>query len=127
MAMLSPVHQVGRFAVEDVSERSMSRIARATEHGKVAVDLLGEHHTVAVVGQESILQLVEGLEIKRVGHANGWPMIAVTPCNVVAVVDKAHARVVTIHPLTNLFVVTLKTEWFFVDVPFYTVITETNV
>ena len=127
MAMFAPVYQVRRFAIEDVSEGGMSRVARATEHGKVAIDLLGEHHTVAIVGQERIFQLVEGLEIKCVGHANGRSMIAVTPGDVVAVVNQAHARVVTVHPFTNLLVVAFKTQRLFVDVPFHAVIAETDV
>lgn len=127
MAMLAPVYQVGRFAVKDVSKRSMSRIARATEHGEVTINLLREHHTVAVVGQKGILQLVEGLEIKCVCHTNGRSMVAVAPGDVVTAVNKAHARVVTIHLFTNLLVVAFKAQWLFVDVPFYTVITETDV
>ena len=54
-------------------------------------------------------------------------MIAVAPCHVVAVLDKAYAGVVTVNPLANLLVVALEAEWFLVDVPVHAVLREAYV
>jgi len=66
------------------------------------VDLAREEHAVAVVGKEGVLQLMEGLEIRGPGGADGRAVEAVAPGHVISAVDEGHARVVAVHPLAHL-------------------------
>ena len=127
VAVATPKLHVGRLAIEDVAKRRVSRVGRAGEHRKATVDLSGEEHAVAVVGQEGVLQLVERLEVLRPRHANGRAVIAVAPGDVVAVFDEGDARVVAIDPLAYLFVLTLEAERVGVDVPMEAVVGEAHV
>ena len=47
----------------------MTVVAGARKHGELAIYLLWEEHTVAVEGQESVLALVETLEVEGVCDA----------------------------------------------------------
>ncbi len=125
VAVASPELHVGRFAIEDVTEGGVSGVARTGEHSEIAVDLLGEEYAVAVVGQESILQLVEGLEVLCPSDTDGGAVVAVAPGHVVAVFDEAYAGVIAVYPLSNFLVVAFEAERFLVDVPVYTVLRET--
>ena len=126
MTMMSPVLQVGRLTIEDISEGSMPRITGTTQHGKLAIDLAREHHTIAVVRQESILQLMESLEILCPCHTNRWSMITIAPGDIILFAYLAHTRVVAIHPLSYLLVVALHANGFFVDVPVNGILTEAS-
>ena len=117
VAVVSPVLHVGAFGVEDVAEGGVARVARTRQHGELAVNLAGEHHAVAVVGQEGVLQLVEGLEVGRPGHADGGAVVAVAPRHVVLVVDFGHTRVIAVDPLPHFGVGTLEVEILLLDVP----------
>ena len=108
MAMLAPEAHVGRLAVEDVAKGSMASVRGTREHGVVAINLLGEEYAVAVVRQESVLELMEGHEVGSPGHADGRAVVAVAPGNVVLVLYLAHAGVVAVHPVAYLLVVALE-------------------
>ena len=127
MTVASPELHVGRFAIENITEWCVSSVARTAQHGKVAVDFLREKHSVAVVGKECILKLVESFEVGCPCHSNRWAMITVAPCNVIAVFDEAYAWVVTIHPLPNFFIVALKTKRLFINIPVHSVFREAYV
>ena len=127
VAVLAPEAHIGRLAIEDVAEGSVASVRRTREHGEVAIDLLGEQHAVAVVGQEGVLQLVEGLEVGGPCHADGWAVVAVAPCDIVFVLYLAHTWVVAIHPLSHFLVVALETERFFIDVPLLAILREAYV
>lgn len=137
MAMMSPVLHVGRLAVEDVAKGRMPCVAGPAEHSiasptpalpcREGVNLSWEEHAVAVVWQESVLHLMERLEVLSPSHADGRSVVAVAPGHPPAVVDAADAWVVAIHPLANFFVITLKLQRFLVDVPIQSVVAETNV
>ena len=108
MAMLAPEAHVGRLAVEDVAKGSMASVRGTREHGVVAINLLGEEYAVAVVRQESVLELMESHEVGSPGHADGRAVVAVAPGNVVLVLYLAHAGVVAVHPVAYLLVVALE-------------------
>ena len=103
----------------------MSCITWTTQHRKLAIDLAREHHPIAVVRQESILQLMESLEILCPCHTNRWSMITITPGDIILLTYLADTRVVAIHPLSYLLVVALHANGFFVDIPVDGILTET--
>lgn len=125
MTMTSPKLHIRRLAIEDVAKRSVTCVARTRKHCEIAIDLLGEEHTVAVVRQESVLKLMKCLEVLCPCDADGWTVIAIAPCNIIAVLNEANTWVVAIYPLAYLLVVALETKWLFVDVPVYAVLRET--
>ena len=127
VAVAPPEAEVGRLRVEDVAEGRVSRVARAREHGVVAVDLAGEHHTVAVIGQEGVFQLVEGLEVLGPRHADCRAVVAVAPRDIVFVADFRHARVVAVDPLAHFGVGARESEVLLPDVPFQSVDREAHV
>ena len=102
----------------------MSIVARTAQHGKTTVYLAREKYSVTVEGNKSVFQLVERLEIERIGHTDSRTVIAVAPGNIIAVLDKAHARVVAIHPCTDFLIIALELQRFFLDVPVYGIFTE---
>ena len=104
----------------------MPRITGTTQHRKLAIDLAREHHPIAVVRQESILQLMESLEILCPCHTNRWSMITITPGDIILFAYLAHTRVVAIPPLSYLLVVALHANGFFVDIPVNGILTETS-
>ena len=117
VAVVSPELHVRRFAVEDVSEGGVAGVGGAGEHGVSAINLTGEEHAVAVVGQEGVLHLVEGLEIFRPGQADGGAVIAVAPAHPVLAVDEGYAGVVAVHPLGHFGVGSFEADGIGLDVP----------
>ena len=117
VAVLAPEAHVGRLAVEDITERCVARIGRTGEHGEVAAYLFGEEHAVAVVGEEGVLKLMEGLEVLGPGYADGGSVVAVAPGDVVLVLDLADAGIVAVDPLSYFLVVAFEAQGFRVDVP----------
>ena len=99
----------------------MAGVTRTGKQGVFAVYLSREKDSVAVVWQEGVFHLVEGLEISGPGHADGRSVITVAPCDVIFVFDFGDARVVAVHPLANLLVVALEAQRFLVDVPVHAV------
>ena len=85
----------------------MPIVARTAQHGKTTVYLAREKYSVTVERNKSVFQLVERLEIERIGHTDSRTVIAVAPGNLIAVFDKAHARVVAIHPCTVFLIIAL--------------------
>ena len=126
VAVASPELEVGRLTVEYVTEGGVSGVAGAREHGVVAVDLAGEHHAVAVVGEEGVLKLVERFEVGGPGYADCGAVVAVAPGDDEAVADLGHAGVVAVDPFAHFGVGALKADVFFVDVPFEAVDGETG-
>ncbi|KXB71641.1 hypothetical protein HMPREF3185_01930 [Porphyromonas somerae] len=127
MAVTSPVLEVGRFAVEDITERSVTIVAGAAKHSEVAIQLAGEEYTIAVEGQEGILQLVEGLKVKGIGDTDRRTVVAITPSDIVAVFDEDDTRVVAIDPLTDLLVFAFEGQRLGIDIPVDRVIAEADV
>ena len=74
----------------------MAGVAGAAQHQIEAVHLPGEENAVAVIGQEGIFQLVEGLEVLRPAHANGGTMVAVAPGDIVLPVHIAYPGIVAV-------------------------------
>ena len=105
-----------------------SPVARTRQHGVAVSDLAGEQHAVAVVGQESVLQLVERLEIGRPGDAyRRLAAVAIAPGDVVFVAELHHARVVAVDPGPDLRVGTFEAHILLGDVPVQTVDREAHV
>lgn len=137
MAMMSPELHVGRLAVEDIAKGRMTCVAGAAEHSiasptpalpcREGVNLPWEEHAVAVVWQESVLHLMERLEVLSPSHADGRSVVAVAPGHPPTVIDAANAWVVAIDPLANFLVITLELQRFLVDVPIQSVVAEANV
>lgn len=137
MAMMSPELHVGRLAVEDIAKGRMTRVAGAAEHSiasptpalpcREGVNFTWEEHAVAVVRQESVLHLMERLEVLGPSHADGRSVVAVAPGHPPTVIDAANAWVVAIDPLADFLVIALKLQRFLVDVPIQSVVAEANV
>ena len=105
----------------------MTGVAGAGKHGIIAADFPGKEDAVAVVGQESVLHLVEGLEIKGIAHADGGAVVAVAPGDVVPVLDEADPGVVAVFPLENLRVGADELDGGFIDLPVEAVIAEAGI
>ena len=125
--MVSPELHVGRLAVENVSESGVPGVRGAGEHGKTAVNLAGEEHAVAVVGQEGVLYLVESLEVCGPGNTDGGAVIAVAPGDPEAVFDEGHAGVVPVDPLAHLGIGPFKLNGVGLNVPVQAVLGEAGV
>ena len=125
--MVPPELQVGGFAVEDVAEGRVAGIGGPGEHGEPAVELLREHHAVAVVRQESVLHLMESFEIVGPGHADGRSMVPVAPGHIEAAVDLHDARVVAIDPFRDLRNVAGELDCLRPDVPLDAILGEAHV
>ena len=102
----------------------MTVVAGARKHGELAVYLLWEEHAIAIEGQEGVFALVETLEIEGVGDADCRTMIAVAPCNPIAVVYPSYARVVLILRFYHLGIACLEHNWFVIDVPVDAILAE---
>ena len=72
------------------------------------MELAGEEDPITIEGQEGILQLVERLEVKRIGHTDRRAMIAVTPRHLVAIFDEDYTGVIAIDPLPDLPILALE-------------------
>ena len=127
MTVTTPELKVWRLAIEDITEGRVTIVAGAAQHSELPIDLAGEEHTIAVEGQESILQLVEGLEVKGVGYTDRGAVVPIAPRHIVAVFDEDHTRVVAVDPLTDLLVVTFELQRLWVDVPVDGIIAEAHV
>ena len=127
MTMASPKFEIGRLTIEDVTESSVSRVGRTRKHGKTAIDFLGEEHTIAVVGQEGILQLVEGHKVIGPSQANSRSMMIVAPRHIVAAINLSHTRVVAIAPLCHFGSSTFKLDGIGIHVPLQAIFGKTHV
>ena len=67
-----------------------------------------EEHPIAVEWEECILQLMEGLEVERIGYSDCWPMIPITPSDIVPIFDEDYTRIIAVDPFSDLLVITLK-------------------
>ena len=99
----------------------MAGVTRTGKQGVFAVYLSREKDSVAVVWQEGVFHLVEGLEISGPGHADGRSVITVAPCDVIFVFDFGHARVVAVHPLADFRVCAFELDGLRIDFPVETV------
>ena len=71
MAMPAPVDHVRALGVVDVAEGGVAVVGRPAVHGVGAIDLAWEQHTVAVEGQERVLELGELAEVLRPADTDG--------------------------------------------------------
>ena len=124
--MTSPKFEIGRFAIENVTERSVSRVGRTRKHGKAAIDFLGKEHTITVIGQEGILQLVEGHKVVGPSQTNGRAVMIVAPRHIVAAINLSHTRVIAIAPLCHFGSSTDKLDGVGVHVPLQTIFGESH-
>ena len=100
VSVLAPVLHIGRLRNIHIAERSMTAVGRTGEHQILIVDLSGEEYAVSVKGQECVLALIEGLEIKCVANADGGlPAVSVAPCHPVSVLDPGNSGVIAVAPL----------------------------
>ena len=104
----------------------MTIITRTAQHSELPIDLAREEHSITIEGQECILQLVEGLEVKGIGDTDRRAMVAITPRHVVAVFDEDDTRVVAIDPFSDLLVLAFELQWLGIDVPVDRVIAEAD-
>jgi len=121
MTVMPPIFQIGRLRIENITESGVTGVAGTGEHGEFATDLLWEHHSVAVVREESVLKLVELLEISRPRHPDRRAMIAIAPGDIVFAVNKGHSGVITINPFSDLGISAGELDILLVDVPFDTI------
>ena len=126
VTMTSPKFEIGRFAIENVTESSVSRVGRTRKHGKTTIDFLGEEHTIAVVGQEGILQLVEGHKVIGPSQANSRSVMIVAPRHIVAAINLSHTRVVAIAPLCHFGSCTFKLDGIGIHVPLQAIFGESH-
>ena len=80
----------------------MARVARTGKHREFASDLLREHHSVPVIREEGVLQLMEHLKISRPRDTDRRAMVAVAPSHIVLAVKESHPRIISINPLCDL-------------------------
>jgi hypothetical protein len=85
-----------------------------------------EEHPIAVEWEECILQLMECLEVECIGYSDCWPMIPITPSNIVSIFDEDYTRIIAIDPFSDLLVITLKAQRLMVDIPVDSIIAEAN-
>jgi hypothetical protein len=116
-----PVNHIGAFAVEDIPETGMPRIAGAAQHGKLAFDLAWKQNSIPVIGQKGILQQTTALEIISIAYGYGWPVISVAPCYIVAIFQPANPWIIRILKFSYFFVFRFKNYrlWFYL--PGYTI------
>src|SRR5699024_8616658 len=116
-AVAAPVDEVLALADKDITERGVAGIRRTAHHHVAALDLAREEHAVAVVGQEGVFQLVEGLEILGPGDADRGAVVAVAPGDVILAVNLADAGVVAVFALGDFGVFTDKVDRLIIDLP----------
>ena len=73
MPVAAPVNHVGALAVEDVSEGSVTVVARPAQHCKLSFDLSREEDPVSVEGKECVLKLIKSLEVVSITYSYGRP------------------------------------------------------
>ena len=64
--MLAPILHVRAEADVDVTERCVTIVAWTTQHRILSIDLLWEEDAITIEWQESILTLIELLEVEGV-------------------------------------------------------------
>ena len=117
MSVMSPEFHVLTEADENITKRSMSCITGSREQRVHTIDLLREQHTIPVIGKECILQLYEFLEIIGIGYADRRSMIAVTPCDIISVLQEADPRIITVFPVKDLLIRSLEMDRLILDLP----------
>ena len=122
---MSPVLHVGALAQENVAERSVSCVAGPGKHHVLSADFSGEEHPVPVIGQESILQLMECLKIISVCDTDGGAVIAVAPGNVIPILDPCYPGIIAVLPLGHFRIVPCEGDGLMVDLPVDGVLAET--
>lgn len=131
VSVLAPVLHIGRLRDVHITERCMAAVGRSGEHQILVIYLSREKNTVSVEGQECVLALIEGLEIKCIANADGrLPAVSVAPCYPISVFDPANSRVIAVAPLVYFLgrLVSLLEKYSCrVDVPVNTVIGEASV
>src|ERR1022692_698473 len=110
VAVPAPVYQVGALAREDVAERRVAGVRGPAEHQELPADPAREEHAVAVVGKEGVLQLLKADEIGGRGDADGRPVIAIAPGDIVHAVYRRDAGIVGVFKPANLGVVALQID-----------------
>ena len=125
VAVLAPEHQVRALADEDVAEGGVAGIGGPGKHQVLVVYLPGEQQTVAVIGQEGVFQLVEGLEVLGPAHADGGAVVAVAPGDVVLAIQEADPGVIAVF-LPGHILVALKNDGVITDVPVDAILGETH-
>ena len=94
--MLPPIAKIRACGIKYLSERSVPVVARAAEHGIIAVDLAGKEDPVPVVRKKCILQPVEGLEIARPSQSDCRAVILGAPGDVILLPDATNPRVIAV-------------------------------
>ena len=117
VAVTAPKFQIRALADVNVPEGRVTVVAGTAHHHVHAADFPGKEHPVAVEGQKGVFQLVEGFKILRPCHADGGPVIAVAPRDVVFALHGGDARVVAVFVHRDLAVRTDKVNRLVVDLP----------
>ena len=100
----------------------MAIVAGTREQGVFAIYLLRKQHSIAVEGKQSILTLVEGLEVLGKAYSNGGTMVAVASCNPILAVDIGYAWVILIVGVREMVAEGLEVDGVMLDVPMYAVL-----
>ena len=103
MAMFSPINQIPAAGKENISECRMTGIAWTAQHDKLAADFAREHHAVAIVRKKCVFHLVKLFEIKCICYTDRRPVIPVAPRDIIAVVNEADTRVITVFKMFKSF------------------------
>ena len=51
---------------------------------------------------------MEGLEVECIGYSDCWPVIPVTPSDIVPIFDEDYTRIIAVDPFSDLLVIALK-------------------
>jgi hypothetical protein len=101
--MAPPVYHIRALAEVNIPERRVAAVARPAQHGVSASHFAREEHSVAVVGQEGVLGLVERLEVVGEADADGRPAaVGVAPGDIIAILDPAGAGIIDVDELERL-------------------------
>src|SRR5690606_25664193 len=65
-AVLSPIFHIGAVAQIDITKRSVTIVARTTQHSIFSINLFGKQNTVSIERQECIFALKKLLEVECV-------------------------------------------------------------
>ena len=125
VAVAAPEFHIRALADEHVSERRVAGVTGPGEHHIQPVDFPGEQYAVAVIGQEGVFKLVEGLEILRPAHADGGAVIPVAPGYVILPVHKAHPGVIPVLPGRHIRIA-LKMDRLVLNLPMDAVLAESG-
>jgi hypothetical protein len=122
--MPAPEGEIRRLGIEDVSESGVAGVTRSREEGIIAMNLFREEDAVAVIWQQEVLSLNEGLEVLGFGQADRRAMVTIAPCHIVGVSELHDAGVIAIDPFSDLFVFAAEFNRLGIDLPVETVIAE---